>query len=133
MRSPGKDSAQDEAERLKHRTDVLREDLDEIVGELDRRRHRLTRQLQPVGLVAAGVVVAGGLGLALWARHRRRVHPKLAPYAKAMRRLRAHPDRVAKESPSVPNKVAAAVLTTLASMAVRRAFGAAFPGRERRR
>jgi hypothetical protein len=115
----------EEANRLGQKANVLREDLDGIVGELDRRRHRLTRRLQPAALIAAGALVAGGVGFAFWRRHRLRTRPRLAPFRDALRRMAAHPDRVAKETPSVPKKVAAATLTTLASLVVKRAFAAA--------
>lgn len=125
-------SASDEAERLEHKADALREDLDGVVGELDRRRHALARRLKPIALVAVGVMTAMGIGLALWLRHRRRARPKLAPFAEALRRIGAHPERIARESPSMAKKAAAAALTTLASLAVKRAFTAAVPDRTRK-
>jgi hypothetical protein len=125
-------NASEEAEQLEHKVDTLREDLDGLVGELDRRRHALGRQLKPIALIAAGVAAAVGIGLALWFRHRRRTRPKLAPFAEALRRMRAHPEQVANASPSIAKKTAAAALTTLASLAVRRAFTAAVPERSRK-
>jgi hypothetical protein len=108
---------------------MLRADLDGVVEELDRRRHAVVRRLRPLALAAAGVVVGGGVGLALWRHHRRRTRPKLASLADAVRRVRAHPELVAKASPSIAHKVTAAALTTLASLLVRRAFAAALPDR----
>jgi hypothetical protein len=123
--------AAEEALRLEERADMLRADLDGVVEELDRRRHAAVRRLKPVALAAAGVAVAGGAGLIAWRIHVRRTRPKLTPFAEAVQRMRAHPERLAKDSPSVGHKVAAAVLTTLASLIVRRLFTSAVSNRRR--
>jgi hypothetical protein len=50
----------------------------------------------------------------------------------ALQRMREHPELIARETPSLGNKVAAALLTTLASLVVKRAFAAALPERGRK-
>jgi hypothetical protein len=51
-----------EAERLDAKVEAIRDDLGELVGELDRRRHRAAKPLA----IAAVVVAVGVGGFILW-------------------------------------------------------------------
>jgi hypothetical protein len=119
-----------EAEWLERRADELREHLGTVVGQLDQRRHAVTRKLKPIALVLGALAAAGGIAVVVWqAVRRRHGQPQRARLLEALRRMRAHPELVARETPNLPKKVAAAALTTLASMAAKRAFAAALPER----
>jgi hypothetical protein len=123
-----------EAERLERRADELREHLGTVVGQLDQRRHDVTRKLKPFAFVLGGIAAAGAIALVTWqALRRRRGQPRRARLFEAFQRMREHPELVARETPNLPKKVAAAALTTLASMAAKRAFAAALPERGDRR
>ena len=109
---------------------AIRGRLDDLVGELDHRRHDafdVKRQLRQhwgvvllLGAAAVGVVAGAA---ALRARRDRRVAAALAK-ARGLRgalgRIFDHPERVAQPAPSVPRKVAAAGGGTLASVLARR-------------
>lgn len=111
------------ADELERRIEVIRDDLGGLVGELDRRRHRVGKPLA-IGAAALAAVAVGGI--VLWQlRRRRRRHSlgyKLGQTIGALRRAITHPDRVAprKQEPSVPRKVLAAAAASVASVLARR-------------
>jgi len=101
--------------RLEERAGEIRENLSELVDELDHRRHRLTKPL------VVGVIALVGLslsGVILWRRTRRRPS-RMEELARALRRIGKHPEDVAQE-PSVGKKIAGAAGVALATVAVRR-------------
>jgi len=134
------------AARLNHRTDArtapraavqelgsevaeVREDLDALLGELDRRRHealdlplQLRRHafgasLTTVALVAAA---AGSVWLAMWRRQRRqRLGARARRLREALYRMTESPERVATE-PSVAVKIAVAAANAAVAMLVKR-------------
>ena len=111
-----KASAPDEAvQRLEERAGEIRENLGELVDELDHRRHRATEPLV-VGAVALVALSLGGV--ILWRMTRRRP-ARMEELARALRRIGEHPADVAQE-PSVGKKIAAAAGATLATLVVRR-------------
>ena len=106
------DTAMDE---LEHEAEIIREDLGALVGELDRRRHRAAR---PVTALVLGLAGASLGGIVLW-RLVRRPRSRLHPFTKALRRVAAHPDRVATSQPRVPRKIVGAALSAAAAVAAR--------------
>jgi len=111
-----KASAPDEAvHRLEERAGEIRENLSELVDELDHRRHRLTKPLV-VGAVALVGLALGGV--ILWRRTHRRPS-RMKELARALRRIGKHPEDVAQE-PSAGKRIAAAAGAVLAAIVVRR-------------
>jgi hypothetical protein len=107
----------------------LRGELGGLVAELDRRRHELfdlglQARRHPVAVAvaaAAAALVVGGL-LAVATRNRRRrrrTSVRARETRRALARLLDHPDRVATE-PSIPVRVATALVTVVATTLARR-------------
>jgi hypothetical protein len=128
--SRAKDGSPEHAvRRVSGEIDTLRDDLGNLVSELDRRRHELfdlglQARRHPVALAVAATVVAlaaGGL-LALVVRGRRR---RRSPSVRAretrlaLGRLLDHPDRVGAE-PTVGRKIGIAVGTLVATTLAKR-------------
>jgi hypothetical protein len=118
------------ASELEHDADSIRVDLEDLVGELNRRRRRARKPLL-IGATAAGL--AGlGLGAFVYARRRARRRRPRALFA-ALRRAAAHPERVApqRQEPSLARKILAAAAASAASViarrAARRVFAMAIP------
>jgi hypothetical protein len=111
-----KASAPDEAvHRLEERAGEIRENLGELVDELDHRRQRWTKPLV-VGAVALVALSLGGV--ILWRMTRRRPS-RMEELARALRRIGKHSEDVAQE-PSVGKKIAASAGAALAAIVVRR-------------
>ena len=111
-----KASAPDEAvHRLEDRAGEIRQNLGDLVDELDHRRHRLTKPLV-IGAVALVALSLGGV--ILWRRTRRRPS-RVEELERALRRIGKHPEDVAQE-PSVGKKIAASAGAALATLVVRR-------------
>jgi hypothetical protein len=113
----------------------VREELDTLLGELDRRRHealdmplQLRRHARGVSVAAASVVavVTAGVWMAASRRRRRRRWPdRWQDQAEALRhafsRMTAHPERVAVESnPSLVRKLLAAAATAAVASLVKK-------------
>lgn len=114
------------ADQLEQKADAIRDDLDGLVGELDKRAHNaMRRYVKPIAIGAA-VLVAGIVSLLVWRRVRRRPST-LDRLGSALRRAAAHPDRVAKPSPSIAKKIIAAATAAGASVAARRLVGRVLP------
>ncbi len=119
--------------RVSGEVETLRVELGGLVDELDRRRHEafdlgLQVRRHPVAVAlaatAAALVVGGLLAIATRERRRRRRPSVRAREARrALSRLLDHPDRVAAE-PSIPNKIATAVLTVAATAIAKRIMDA---------
>lgn len=111
-------------EELEHEVGEIRENMTEIVGELDRRRHealdlRLQLRRNAVPLVIAGVglaVLAAGAGSLSARRRRRRNRPlaKARSFGEALSRMFAHPELVAQPRPSIARKALGAAVSAVA-------------------
>ena len=111
---------------LELNVELVRRRLDATIRELDRRRHdafdvkaQIKRHALPVigGFVAFVAAVAA---VTVWAirrgMRRQRLMPRLHRLGSAVGRMVDKPDRVARESPNVVRKIAAAAGTTAATM-----------------
>jgi hypothetical protein len=88
---------------LEERARNIRDNLGELVDELDHRRHRAMKPLVFAGAAILGLAVAGaavGGGVALWRRRQPQRLSRSRQIAAAFRRMAEHPDRVAKPPPS---------------------------------
>jgi hypothetical protein len=112
------ESAERQAEHLQEEVEAARDDLGDLVGELDRRRHRATKPIV-VGAIAVAVVGVGSY--VLWRIVRSRPESKLKQFAKALQ-LRAGRSKVPEDKPSVTKKVLTAAAAGMASAAGRRAL-----------
>ena len=110
-----------EAQRLEEKVEAIRDNLGGLVGELDRRRHRLTATARSALPYVAGAVAAVGLAITGALAWRRRKRPSRGGrLITALQRAAAHPDRVARNQPSVAKKIIAAGGAAAASVLVRR-------------
>jgi len=118
-----------EPERLEHEVDAVRDNIDHIVSELDRRRHdaldwrlQLRKHAVMLGLVAMGLAAAIGatIGLSIW-RSRRRAGPmsKARRLRQALSRAIEHPEWVARPSPSVGKKALFSAASAFAGAAAK--------------
>lgn len=123
--------------RLERELSTLREELGDIVGELDRRRRelfdlRLQLRRHPVAVPLAGLAVAVVLGGAVALlvkneRQKRRPSHKARQLRRAVGRMVAHPERVGRGEPPPGEKILAAVGAAAATLLVRRALERAVP------
>ena len=107
-----------EVERLEHDVDQIRGQIGSLVRELDHRRHaafdlRLQFRHHAGRLVVVGValcaIVAGGVAyVAARLRRRRSIRMRVNRLRDALRRIGAHPERVAERTPKVSRKMLAA-------------------------
>jgi hypothetical protein len=107
----------------------VREELDTLLSELDRRRHealdvplQLRRHAFGAGLTAMALVAAaaGSVWLAVWRRRRRaRLSAKAGRFYHALSRMTEHPERVATE-PSIPKKIATAAANVAVAALVKK-------------
>jgi hypothetical protein len=115
---PGPDeSPAEQAEKLEATVEAARDDLGELVSELDRRRHRATK-LVPIGAIAIAVLGVGGY--VLW-RVLRSKPSRLQRLGEALERATAHPESVAQEQPNAAKKILVAAASAAAAVAARRA------------
>jgi hypothetical protein len=119
-------NGRNDVERLEHDVDRIRSNIGELVRELDFRRHeafdlklqfrRHGRRLVLIGTAIVGLV-AGAIALAIARRRRRHsVRARVAGLRAALRRIAAHPERVAESTPSATRKMAAAGGAAIASV-----------------
>ena len=119
-------------EALQREIEVIREGLDGMVGELDRRRHtlfdvrtQLRRHTVPLIAVAAALlgIVAGGIALGVAHRRRRaRLPARLGRFQQALRRMIDKPARVAN-TPTVGQRIIGAGGAAAASAIAKRVAG----------
>ncbi len=116
------------AAELEQKAEAIRDNLDGLVAELDYRRHEAVRRWAKPLAIGAAVLGAGVVGLLVWRRVRRRPS-RLGRLRAAIERAMAHPDRVAKTTPSMAKKIAAAAGTAGVSVAARRLVSRVLPAR----
>jgi hypothetical protein len=116
------------ADELEQKAGAIRDDLDDLVGELDHRTHDVMRRYVKPIAIGGAVVAAGLIGFLVWRKYRRRPSG-VERLGVALRRAVAHPERVAEPSPSIAKKVVAAAAAAGASMAIRRLVSRALPER----
>ena len=129
-------AAQDSAEevrRLESQIVSSRRRLDAYVDELDRRRHRLMSLRRPLPAVGLALGAAGMIaGFVVLAKRRSRSSSRSRRKSRdlraALRRVVAHPDRVASDGKSPWSRV----LVAVAPVAVKFLADAAFRSRRRR-
>ena len=125
-------------EALQREIETIREGLDGMVGELDRRRHRLFdvrgqfhRHTVPLIAVAAALlgIAAGGIALGVAHRRRRaRLGARVARFQQAIHRMIDKPARVANK-PTVSQKILGAAGAAAASAIAKRLAGKALRDR----
>jgi hypothetical protein len=108
---------------------VVREELDVLLAELDRRRHdfldvRLQLQRHGVGIALTTLAfvgtAAGGVWLTVWRQRRRQsLSARADRLGEAMSRLAEHPERVAAE-PTMAGKIVTAAASAAAASLVRK-------------
>jgi hypothetical protein len=116
-------------DELVRQISTVRTDLAESIGELNRRRHEffdVRRQLRqnPIRLLAIAAallgVAVGGISLEVARRRRRdRLGPRLSRLDQALRRMVAHPNRVATDA-GVGRKIMGAAGAAAASVVARK-------------
>ena len=108
---------------------TVRYELDELLSELDRRRHELfdvRLQLRRHALGATLTTLAfvatasAGVGFSVWRQRRRqRVTAQAGRLRHAIARMTEHPERVAAE-PTIPGKIIAAAASAAAAALVKK-------------
>jgi hypothetical protein len=111
---------------LEHDVDRIRNNIGELIRELNYRRHeafdlKLQFQRHAARVIVAGAamvaVVAGAIALAVARRRRRRsIGARVTRLREALRRISAHPEHLAERQPSVSRKMAAAGGSAIASV-----------------
>ena len=123
--------------RLEKELSTLREEIGDLVGELDRRRRelfdlRLQLKRHPVTIPLAGLAVAvilGGAVALLVRNEQRKQRPsyKVRQLRRAFGRMMEHPERVGRGEPPPVEKILVAIGTAAATLLVKRALERAVP------
>lgn len=131
------DASPGPSHRIEKELSTLRDEIGDLVGELDRRRRelfdlRLQLRRHPVALPLAGVAVALVLGgaVAMLVRNERRSRrpsQKVRQLRRAVGRMISHPERVGRGEPPPGEKILAAIGTAAATLLVKRALERAVP------
>ena len=123
----------EKVESLERDIDRIRDNVGDLVGELNQRRHdafdlrlQFHRHARGFVLVAAAMVgaIAGAIALVLARRRHRhslvgrtvRMRHAARGWRRALGRMAAHPDRLLERGPSVSRKMAAAGGAAMASV-----------------
>jgi hypothetical protein len=126
-RAPG--VTRDTVHELGNEVAHVRDELDVLLGELDRRRHealdvplQLRRHAVGAGLtvLAFTLAAAGSVWLTIWRRRRRaRLGARAGRLSQAIARMTERPERVAAE-PTMPAKVATAAANAAVAALVKK-------------
>ncbi len=137
VRDDPSDGSPGASHRIEKELSTLREEIGDLVGELDRRRRelfdvRLQLRRHPLAVPLAGLAVAVVLGgaVALLVRNerrKRRPSHKVRQLRRAVGRMVAHPERIGRGEPPPAEKILAAIGTAAATLLVRRALERAVP------
>jgi hypothetical protein len=124
--------------RIASEIHTLRNEIGDLVGELDRRRrealdlraqlrrHPLAASLVGLGLAA---VLGGAVALLVYgSRRKQRRTYKARQLRVALNQMMKYPERVARGAPPPSEKILVALGTAVASLLVKRAFARAMPG-----
>jgi hypothetical protein len=130
------------SKRIAIEISTLRNEIGDLVGELDRRRreafdvraqlrrHPLAATLAGVGLAA---VLGGAVALLVYnGRRKQRRSYKAQQLRVAVNRMMKHPERVARGEPPPSEKILAAIGTAAATLLVKRALERAVPSPQQR-
>ena len=108
---------------------LVRYELDELLAELDRRRHELfdvRAQLRrhALGATLTGIAFLGTVSVGVWLgvlrqRRRSRLTARAGRLRHALARMTEHPERVAAE-PTIPGKIVAAAASAAAAALVKK-------------
>jgi hypothetical protein len=133
--------ANGDAREIEQEITTLRDELGDLVGELDRRRReafdlRLQARRHPLAASAAGLALAALLGgsialLVRGARRRRRLSYQMRQLGLAFGRIARDPGSVARSEPPAAERILVAAGTAAATMLVRRTLERALPRTER--
>lgn len=133
-----KDDLREETLALERKADAIRREVDMLIAEADRRRHKIfARQLRSHPLITAGAMLAVGLGAAgmtalvvRYYQRRYNLGERLLELGRAAGRVARRPDRIGRTDPNLPTKLAAAVGTAVVgTLAKRGAIGVFAPRR----
>jgi len=126
---------------LELEVEEIRDEMTDVVRELDRRRHDLfdaRLQLRKhalalgIGTVSLVGVVSGVAALAAWrARRRRRPLAMLRSFQNALARMIAHPDNVARPQSGVGGKILTALALAAAGSLVKAGAARLLPAETR--
>ena len=110
------DSADAQADKLEEKVEAAREDLGDLVGELDRRRHRA---MKPLAIGAIAVTVVGVGAYVAWRLLRSRPS-RMQRVRQALQRTMARPESMAEGKPDAVKKaLGATVSAAIASAGLR--------------
>jgi hypothetical protein len=126
-RAPG--VTRDNVHQIGNEVAHVRDELDTLLGELDRRRHealdvplQLRRHAVGAGVtvLAFTVVAAGSVWLTVWRRRRRaRLGARVGRLSHAISRMTEHPERVATQQ-AMPAKILTAAANAAVAMLVKK-------------
>jgi hypothetical protein len=123
-----KPDPEEKVERLEQKTVAIRENIGELITELDHRRDRFGHLLGKPVAIAAGVVGLGGVAALLWWRHRR--NSRLAERVRSLLERMTPRRPPAEGAPqSIARRVIGAAAAAAASVAARRLLALALPDR----
>jgi hypothetical protein len=115
-RRPAEDPER-KAEELDEKAEAIRENLTDLVNELDHRRHQLVRRyVKPIG-IGLGIVGFGVVAVLAWRRWGR-TPSKAVGLVGALGRIAAHRERVAPQT-SISKRVLGAAAAAAVSVAAR--------------
>jgi hypothetical protein len=121
------ENARDQSRALEAKAAAIREDVDVLLAEADRRRRKLLggRGKPSVFIIAgAGLATLAGVAvsLILVKRYERRhsIEGRIIAFSKAFRRVLKRPERVAKVEPNLGLKVLASAASALAATFAKR-------------